>query len=57
MSRRAPPRVRGAVALEYILLVALVALALIAAFRQWGEQLSQATRTVVTDTSGALRAP
>ena len=38
----------GAVALEYILIVALVAIALIAAFRMWGK----VTAAAVADTAG-----
>ena len=45
---RAGGRCAGAVALEYILIVALVAIALIAAFRMWGRVTAQA----IENTSG-----
>lgn len=60
-------RARGAVALEYILITAIVAIALIAAFKFWGRRISAAVRTTSgtpvggysssTGVGGALSAP
>lgn len=58
--RRAAPRMRpisarrGAVALEYILISALVAIALIASFRMWGITLFYHLTYVAWDSSAAL---
>ena len=48
---------RGAVALEYILLMALVAMALIAVFKAWGKATSDAVANVAVNSSGALQDP
>lgn len=45
---------RGAVALEYILISALVAIALIVAFRLWGISLFRTLANVAWDSSAAL---
>lgn len=50
-------RTRGAVALEYILIIALVAIAGISAFRLWGDVTAQNVKDTIVDSSGALEAP
>lgn len=45
---------RGAVALEYILISALVAIALIGAFRAWGHMLYSNLAYIAWDSSAAL---
>ena len=47
-------RLKGAVALEYILITALVGIALIASFRMWGKVTAAAIGTTAEDTRGAL---
>ncbi len=47
-------RTRGAIALEYILITALVAIALIAVFRMWGKVTGAAIADTAEDTRGAL---
>lgn len=59
--------IRGAVALEYILITALVAMALIGAFRMWGKRVAiavgETSRSPVggydpkTGIGGALKSP
>jgi Flp pilus assembly protein TadG len=52
---RAPRRRRrGAVALEYILIAAIVAIGLIISFRLWGRVTAAAVERSAVDTRGAL---
>lgn len=46
--------IRGAVALEYILIAAIVGIGLIATFRMWGKVTASAMKRTAADTSGAL---
>ena len=48
---------RGAIALEYLLIVALVSIALIAAFRSWGQATAKAVKNVAVSSQGALQPP
>ncbi|MFW5857565.1 MAG: Flp family type IVb pilin [Planctomycetota bacterium] len=51
---RARHRQRGAVALEYILIAAIVAIGLIVSFRLWGKVTAAAVSRTAVDSSGAL---
>lgn len=48
---------RGAIAIEYILITALVAIALISVMRHWGDATSKAVGEVSVDQRGALQPP
>lgn len=48
---------RGAIAIEYLLIVALVAIALIGIMRHWGDVTSEAVGNVSVDQRGALQPP
>lgn len=50
-------RRRGSIALEYILIAALVAIALIATLQMWRRSVADAVGTVTVDSHGALEAP
>lgn len=54
MRRAGDRRRRGAVALEYILIIGLVAIGLIAAFRIWGKTIRALFEYMAWDSSGAL---
>ena len=48
---------RGAIALEYILIAALVAIAGLATFTLWGQAVATAVGSVSVNSSGALEEP
>lgn len=47
----------GAIALEYILIAALVAISLIATFQLWGRAVATAVGETAVDSRGALEPP